>query len=76
MAKPGKLQAPRRAITYQTVTGAHRHQFKQDGDVLVVRISLAQGPRVTEQRAHCYARQIGRDRYSGRRLLGCVKPWT
>ena len=51
-AKSGKLEAPRRAFTYQATPGAHRHRFKQDGEVPVVRISLAKGNRSTERQPY------------------------
>ncbi|MGI4747282.1 MAG: hypothetical protein ACRYFY_14770, partial [Janthinobacterium lividum] len=50
-AKLGKPDAPRRSTTYQATPGAGRHRFKQDGEVPVVRISLAQGCRATERQA-------------------------
>ncbi len=47
-ARPGKPEAPRRT-TYQATPGAHRHRFKQDGEVPVVRLTLAQGNRSGER---------------------------
>ena len=44
----GKPEASRRN-TYQAKPGAHRHRFKQDGEVPVVRLALAQGNRSGER---------------------------
>ena len=41
-ARPGKPEATRR-MTYQTTPGAGRHRFRQDGEVLVVRLSMEGG---------------------------------
>ena len=51
-ARPGKPEAPRRATSYQATPGAGRHRFRQDGEVPVVRISLAHGSRSAERQAH------------------------
>ncbi len=51
-AKPGKPEASHRANPYQAKHGAGRHRFRQDGEVPVVRISLAEGGRGTERHAH------------------------
>ena len=47
-ARPGQPVAPRRT-TYQARPGAGRHRFRQDGEVPVVRISLAEGSRGEER---------------------------
>ncbi len=59
-AKPGKAEPPRRT-TYQAKPGAGRHRFRQDGEVPVVRISLAEGGRDGEHhpRAGADAAQAG-----------------
>ena len=43
-ARPGNSEPPRRT-TYQAKPGAGRHRFRQDGEVPVVRLSLAEGSR-------------------------------
>ena len=59
-ARPGKSEPPRRT-TYQAAPGAGRHRFRQDGEVPVVRISLAEGGRGGEHqpRAPADAVQAG-----------------
>ncbi|MGI4942855.1 MAG: hypothetical protein ACRYHQ_20215 [Janthinobacterium lividum] len=57
--RPGKPEAPRRATSYQATPGAGRHRFRQDGEVPVVRISLAHGGRSTERQAHVPAGSAG-----------------
>ena len=59
-AKPGKSE-PLRRTTYQAKPGAGRHRFRQDGEVPVVRISLAEGGRGGEHkpRAPAEAAQAG-----------------
>ena len=59
-ARPDKPEPPRRT-TYQAKPGTGRHRFKQDGEVLVVRISLAEGDRGGEHhsRAPAEAAQAG-----------------
>ncbi len=47
-ARPGQPEAPRRT-TYQARPGAGRHRFRQDGEVPVVRTSLAEGGRGVER---------------------------
>ncbi|MGI4801535.1 MAG: hypothetical protein ACRYG8_47415 [Janthinobacterium lividum] len=63
IAKPGKPE-PLRRTTYQAKPGANRHRFRQDGEVPVVRISLAEGgrsgehhPRAPAEVAHAGAGQ-------------------
>ncbi len=60
-ARPGKPDAPRRANPYRAKPGAGRHRFRQDGEVPVVRISLAEGGRGGEHhpRAPAEATQAG-----------------
>ena len=62
-AKPGRPEAPRRT-SYQAKPGAGRHRFRQDGEVPVVRISLAESnrsgehqPRAPAEAAHAGAGQ-------------------
>ena len=57
--RPGKPEALRRATSYQAAPGAGRHRFRQDGEVPVVRIGLAQGSRGTERQAHAPAGSAG-----------------
>ncbi len=57
-AKPVKPEAPRRA-TYQATPGAGRHRFRQDGEVPVVRISLADGSRGAVRPAHAPVEPAG-----------------
>ena len=65
-ATPGRPEAPRRATTYQATPGAHRHRFKHDGEVPVVRISLAEGGRGMERQAHAPVESMGaRHRQTG-----------
>lgn len=47
-SKPGRPEAPRRA-THQATPGAHRHRFRQDGEVPVVRLTLAESGRGGER---------------------------
>ena len=54
-AKPVQPEAPRRT-TYQARPGAGRHRFRQDGEVPVVRISLAEGSRGEGTPAPCSCR--------------------
>jgi hypothetical protein len=49
-ASPGKPEAPRR-MTYQATPGAGRHRFRQDGEVPVVRLTLAPGNRSGERQS-------------------------
>ena len=60
IAKPGNSEPPRRT-SYQAKPGAGRHRFRQDGEVPVVRISLAEGSRGGEHhpRAPAEATQVG-----------------
>ncbi len=53
-ARPGKSEPPRRT-TYQAKPGVGRHRFRQDGEVPVVRISLAEGGRGGEHHLHAFA---------------------
>ena len=59
-ARPRQPETTRRT-TYQVKAGAGRHRFRQDGEVPVVRISLAEGGRSGEQkpRAPAEAAQAG-----------------
>ena len=52
--KSGKPDVPRRG-TYQAKPGAGRHRFKQDGEVPVVRLTLAEGGRGLERHAQAPA---------------------
>ncbi|MGI4792692.1 MAG: hypothetical protein ACRYG8_01135 [Janthinobacterium lividum] len=56
-ARPGKSEPPRRT-TYQAKPGAGRHRFKQDGEVPVVRISLAEGGRSGEHHPRALAETV------------------
>ncbi|MGI4798511.1 MAG: hypothetical protein ACRYG8_31600 [Janthinobacterium lividum] len=47
-ARPGKPEPPRRT-TYQAKPGTGRHRFKQDGEVPVVKLTLAQSDRTGER---------------------------
>lgn len=58
-AKSSKPEVPRRAGSYQATPGVRRHRFKQDGEVPVVRLSLAQGGRSTERQAHAPVESAG-----------------
>ena len=58
-AKPGRPEAPRRANPYQAKHATGRHRFKQDGEVPVVRISLAEDGRGTERHAHAPIESAG-----------------
>ncbi len=48
-ARPGRAEAPRKAAPYQVKPGTGRHRFKQDGEVPVVRLTLAPGDRSRER---------------------------
>ena len=58
--RPGKSEALRRT-TYQAKPGSVRHRFKQDGEVPVVRLSLAEGGRGLERHAQIPAASTGRE---------------
>lgn len=58
-AGPGRPEAPRRVTSYQAKPGAGRHRFRQDGEVPVVRISLAEEGRGRERPAHAPAGSVG-----------------
>jgi hypothetical protein len=57
-ARQGHLEAPCRT-TYQAKAGAGRHRFRQDGEVPVVRISLAEGGRGREHQPRVTAEVAG-----------------
>ncbi len=57
-AKAGKSEAPRRA-THQATPGAHRHRFRQDGEVPVVRLTLAEGGRSGERQPRAPVEEVG-----------------
>ncbi|MGI4800373.1 MAG: hypothetical protein ACRYG8_41345, partial [Janthinobacterium lividum] len=71
-ARPGKSDAPRRTNPYQAKPGAGRHRFRQDGEVPVVRISLAEGNRSGEHqpRAPAEAAQAGAGQGHGAGVRG------
>ena len=58
-ARPGRPEAPRRVSSYQAKPGAGRHRFRQDGEVPVVLISLAEESRGRERPAHAPAASVG-----------------
>ncbi len=57
-ARQGHLEAPCRT-TYQAKAGAGRHRFRQDGEVPVVRISMAEGGRGREHQPRVAAEVVG-----------------
>ena len=56
-AKPGNSKPPRRT-SYQAKPGAGRHRFRQDGEVPVLRISLAEGGRGGEHQPRAPAEVV------------------
>jgi hypothetical protein len=57
-ARPGKPEALRRT-TYQATPRAGRHGFRQDGEVPVVRLTLAGGDRGAKHQAHAPVENAG-----------------
>lgn len=51
-ASPGRPDAAQRRPSYQAMPGTGRHRFRQDGEVPVVRVSLATSSRGTGRPAH------------------------
>ena len=56
-AKLGKLEAPCRT-TNQATPGAGRHRFRQDGEVLIVRLNMGEGGRSKERHPQAPADRV------------------
>ncbi len=56
-ARPSKPEASRQP-TYQATPRAHRHRFRQDGEVPVVRLTLTESSRCGERQPHAPAKEV------------------